>query len=77
LNQKQKKMGRPKNQLEKKYCKNCNKEFEIKSYKKNLFCSVSCSQIFTKSKNKEWLNKRDKTNIDKYGVKSPLESIIE
>lgn len=76
MNQKIKKMGRPKSQLENRICKNCEKEFEIKPSKKNLFCSVSCSQIFTKSKNKEWLNKRDKTNIDKYGVKSPLESNI-
>jgi hypothetical protein len=69
-------MGRPKSKLENRICKNCNNQFEIKPSKKNIFCSTSCAQIFTKSKNKEWLNKRDKTNIDKYGVKSPLESDI-
>jgi hypothetical protein len=69
-------MGRPKSKLENRICKNCNNQFEIKPSKKNIFCSTSCAQIYTKSKNKEWLNKRDKTNINKYGVKSPLESDI-
>jgi hypothetical protein len=69
-------MGRSKTKMEIRICKNCNDEFEIKPYKKNIFCGKKCSQIFTKSKNKEWLKKRDKTNIDKYGAKSPLESVV-
>jgi hypothetical protein len=55
-------------------CVNCNNTFTIPNYKHRQFCSVTCSQQYTKSKNKDWLVKRDVTNIDKYGVKSPLQS---
>lgn len=55
-------------------CLNCNNIFTISKSKNRQFCSVSCSQQYTKSKNKDWLNKRDITNIEKYGVKSPFES---
>lgn len=55
-------------------CTNCNDIFTIPKYKDRQFCSVKCSQQYTKSKNKKWLDKRDVTNMDKYGVKSPLES---
>ena len=57
-------------------CVNCQNLFTIPLYKNRQFCSVSCSQQYTKSKNKDWLNKRDITNIKKYGVKSPLENDI-
>ena len=62
------------NKTKKIICLNCSTSFIIPQHKKRQFCSVSCSQIYTKSKNKEWLNKRDITNMNKYGVKSPLES---
>lgn len=55
-------------------CKNCNIEFEIPKCKDRQYCSQKCAQQYTKSKDKEWLNKRNITNLDKYGVKSPLES---
>lgn len=55
-------------------CINCSNTFTIPKYKSRQFCSVSCSQQYTKSKNKDWLSKRDITNVEKYGVKSPLES---
>jgi len=57
-------------------CKNCNNEFEIPKCKERTYCSQKCAQQFTKSKNKDWLDKRDITNLDKYGVKSPLESKV-
>ena len=69
-------MARPKKEDNTKtiVCVNCNSNFEIEKYKNRQFCSKSCSQIYTKSKNKDWLTKRDNTNLEKYGVKSPLES---
>lgn len=69
-------MARPKKENNTKIinCVNCKKDFEIDNYKNRQFCSKSCSQIYTKSKNKDWLSKRDTTNLEKYGVKSPLES---
>jgi hypothetical protein len=57
-------------------CINCQNTFIIPVYKNRQFCSVSCSQQYTKSKNKDWLIKRDITNIEKYGVKSPLENEV-
>jgi hypothetical protein len=71
-------MARPKkqNNLKNIQCLNCNNIFIISKSKNRQFCSVSCSQKYTKSKNKDWLSKRDITNINKYGVKSPLESNI-
>ena len=69
-------MARPKklNNTKDIQCLNCNNIFTISKSKNRQFCSVSCSQQYTKSKNKDWLNKRDITNIEKYGVKSPFES---
>ena len=55
-------------------CLNCCNIFTIPKSKNRQFCSVSCSQKYTKSKNKNWLDKRENTNMLKYGVKSPLES---
>ena len=55
-------------------CLNCCNMFTIPKSKNRQFCSVSCSQKYTKSKNKNWLDKRENTNMLKYGVKSPLES---
>lgn len=57
-------------------CPNCNKSFEIPWWegKRRTFCSGKCAQFFTKSKDKTWLEKRDSTNMERYGVKSPLES---
>jgi hypothetical protein len=55
-------------------CLNCNNTFTIPKHKDRKYCSQSCAQYYTKSKNKDWLIKRDVTNMDKYGVKSPLES---
>lgn len=70
-------MARPKklNNTKELTCKNnlCNKVFSVKKYKNIQFCSHQCSQTY-KSYNKDWLKKRDITNIEKYGVKSPLES---
>lgn len=57
-------------------CLNCSNVFIIKKCKKNKFCNKKCAQQYTKSKNKDWLSKRDVTNINKYGVKSPLESNV-
>jgi len=69
-------MARPKklNNTKDIQCLNCSNIFTISKSKNRQFCSVSCSQQYTKSKNKDWLNKRDITNIEKYGVKSPFES---
>lgn len=55
-------------------CPNCNKIFIIPKFKFRTYCSGGCAQQYTKSKNKDWLGKRDITNMDKYGVKSPFES---
>ena len=67
-------MARPKKPQENHICENkeCNNEF-TKKYPKQKFCKQSCSQSWKKT-NKEWLEKRYNTNIEKYGVKSPLES---
>lgn len=67
-------MGRPCLSNDIRVCLNCQNQFEVKRHKKNKFCGVSCSQIYTKSLNKDWLLKRDTTNLEKYGVKSPLQS---
>jgi hypothetical protein len=71
-------MARPKKQNNTKevQCIKCAKIFIIPKFKHRQFCSVSCSQQYTKSNNKDWLKKRDKTNIEKYGVKSPLEADV-
>jgi hypothetical protein len=55
-------------------CTNCTKIFIIPKYKNRQFCSGVCAQQYTKSKNKDWLLKRDITNVNKYGVKSPFQS---
>lgn len=55
-------------------CLNCSNIFTIKKCKKNIFCGKKCAQQYTKSKSKDWLSKRDITNVNKYGVKSPMES---
>lgn len=69
-------MGRPKKENNNKdiICLNCQSIFSIPKFKNRTFCSGKCSQLYTKSKNRDWLGKRDLTNLDKYGVKSPLES---
>jgi hypothetical protein len=69
-------MARPKkeNNIKEVKCENCDITFTIPKSKNRRFCSGSCSQQYTKSKNKDWLIKRNVTNIEKYGVKSPLES---
>jgi len=60
--------------LDKRTCPNCNNMFEVKHYNKKTFCCGKCAQHYTKSKNRDWLEKRDETNLDKFGVKSPLQS---
>lgn len=67
-------MARPSNPLEIRECPNCGNKFETPSWKEKIYCDRKCSQEYTKSKNKDWLKKRDETNIKKYGVKSPLEN---
>jgi hypothetical protein len=71
-------MGRPKilNNTITLICEECKNNFTVaKSKHKRKFCSKKCAQQ-QKSTNKEWLNKRDVTNIEKYGVKSPFESEV-
>jgi hypothetical protein len=67
-------MARPSNPKETRECPNCLNKFEIQSWKKKIYCNKKCAQEFTKSKNQDWLKKRDITNLNKYGVKSPLEN---
>jgi hypothetical protein len=67
-------MARPKKPLKELMCKNCINPFYVKQSKKRDFCSVACSQIYTKSHNRDWLEKRNETNTIKYGCKSPMES---
>jgi len=57
-------------------CKNCTNTFSVPNSKNRTFCSGKCAQTYTKSKDRSWLNKRDITNVSKYGVKSPLESSV-
>lgn len=67
-------MARPSNPKETRECPNCLTKFQIQSWKQKIYCNRKCAQEFTKSKNQDWLKKRDITNLDKYGVKSPLEN---
>lgn len=67
-------MARPKGTKIKKTCLNCNQEFEvIPSLKERQFCTKPCAQQY-KGKDKSWLEKREKTCIEKYGVKNAFQS---
>lgn len=69
-------MARPSKQNNTKtlICPNCGCDFTVPKSKNRTFCSGSCSQQYTKVKNKDWLIKRNATNMERYGVKSPFES---
>jgi len=67
-------MARPSNPKENRTCPNCLNIFEVQSWKVKIYCGRQCAQEYTKSKNRDWLDKRDITNMEVYGVKSPLEN---
>jgi hypothetical protein len=63
-------MARPKKNKISLICKNCNIGFEVSPcYINRSFCSKPCAQQF-KGKDKSWLEKRDKTCLEKYGTKT-------
>jgi len=66
-------MARPLKEKKKNICELCNKEFFTIPSKNRQFCSKTCSQQY-KGKNKEWLAKREKTNLEKYGEKVAIKS---
>lgn len=70
-------MARPKkiNNTHMLICATCKKEFELPKYKTRKYCSKSCVQQ-DKTIREEYLIKRNKTNIERYGVESPLQSSV-
>jgi hypothetical protein len=67
-------MARPIGIRIKKICNNCNIEFQVPPYlDKQEFCSKSCAQQY-KGKNKEWIQKREATCLEKYGAKNAFQS---
>jgi hypothetical protein len=68
-------MARPKklNNFKEVICKTCEKIFKTKKYKNQQYCSKTCVQQ-NKEIRKEYLKKRTKTNLERYGVESPLQS---
>jgi hypothetical protein len=63
-------MARPKKNKIDLICENCSKDFQVSPCHINRrFCSKPCAQQF-KGKDKSWLEKRDKTCLEKYGTKT-------
>jgi hypothetical protein len=66
-------MARPQSSKKEIICKNCEGIFlELPSSKK-IFCSKNCAQQY-KGKDKSWLEKREKTCLEKYGTRVASQS---
>lgn len=66
-------MARPKKPKIENICKMCSTKFYTRPSETRKFCSKSCAQKY-KGVNKEWLEKRKKTCLEKYGEEVAFKS---